>query len=95
MLSEISAAHIARYQRARLNQKASPRSVNIEIGLIRLVLGKAKLGQIISDDVHMLKERSDVGRELSDDEARRLLTACKARVSRALYPAVLSSVTAV
>ncbi len=92
MLSEISAAHISRYQRTRLRQKASPRSVNIEVALVRLVLRKAKLWHRISDDVHMLKERADVGRELSDDEVHRLLAACKASVSRALYPAVLTSI---
>jgi integrase len=92
MLSEISPAHISKYQRARLKQKASPRSVNIEVALIRLVLRKAKLWYHISDDVHMLKEATDIGRELSDDEVHRLLTACKASVSRALYPAVLTSI---
>jgi integrase len=92
MLSEISPAQISRYQRARLKQKASPRSVNIEVALLRLVLRKAKLWHHIADDVHMLKERADIGRELSDDEVHRLLTACKASVSRALYPAVLTSI---
>ncbi len=62
------------------------------MALLRLVLRKAKLWHHIADDVHMLKERRDVGRELSDDEAHRLLTACKASVSRALYPAVLTSI---
>jgi integrase len=92
MLSEISPAQISKYQRSRLKQKASPRSVNIEVALLRLVLRKAKLWHHIADDVHMLKERADIGRELSDDEVHRLLTACKASVSRALYPAVLTSI---
>jgi integrase len=92
MLTEITAAQVSKYQRARLKQKASPRSVNIEVALLRLVLRKAKLWAHISDDVHMLRERADIGRELSDDEVHRLLTACKASVSRALYPAVLTSI---
>jgi len=92
MLSEISATHISKYQRARLKQKASPRSINIEVALIRLVLRKAKRWHHIADDVHMLKERSDVGRDLSDDEVHRLLTACKASASRSLFPAVLTSI---
>jgi integrase len=92
MLSEISPALISRYQRARLKEKASPRSVNIEVALIRLVLRKAKLWANLQDEVKMLKERSDVGRELSDDEVHRLLTACKASTSRGLYPAVLTSI---
>jgi integrase len=91
-LSEISPALISRYQRARLKEKASPRSVNIEVALLRLVLRKAKFWHHIADDVHMLKERADIGRELSDDEVHRLLTACKASVSRALYVAVLTSI---
>jgi hypothetical protein len=31
MLGEIDKAHISKYQRARLKEKASPRSINIEI----------------------------------------------------------------
>jgi integrase len=91
-LPEITPAHISRYQRARLKQNASPRSINIEVALIRLVLRKAKLWANIQDEVKMLKERRDVGRELSDDEVHRLLTACKASTSRGLYPAVLTSI---
>lgn len=92
MLGEISPERISKYQRFRLKQKSSPRSVNIEVGLVRLVLRKAKLWHHISDEVHMLKERSDVGRELSDDEVHRLLTACKGNASRSLFPAVLTSI---
>jgi integrase len=90
-LSEIRPEHISRYQRARLKQGASNRSINIEISLLRLVLRKAKLWATIQDDVHMLKERRDVGRELSDDEIHRLLAAARASASRSLYPAVLVS----
>jgi integrase len=80
------------YQRAHLKEKASPRSINIEIALVCLVLRDAKLWQNIAGDVKMLEEESDIGRELSDDEAIRLLTACKASASRSLYPGVLVSI---
>ncbi|MGC9222878.1 MAG: tyrosine-type recombinase/integrase [Terracidiphilus sp.] len=92
LLNEIRGEHISRYQRARLKEGASNRTVNIEVGLLRLVLRKAKLWYNIADDVTMLKERADIGRELSDDEVHRLFTACKASVSRGLYPAVLTSI---
>jgi integrase len=91
LLSEIRGEQISRYQRARLKEGASNRTVNIEVNLLRLVLRKAKLWHNIVDDVRMLKERADVGRELSDDEVSRLLSACKASVSRGLYAAVLTS----
>jgi integrase len=91
MLSEITPAQISKYQRARLKEKASPRSINIEVALIRLVLRKAKLWANLDGDVKMLKERRDIGRALSEDETMRLLTAAKASVSRSLFPAVMVS----
>jgi integrase len=92
LLSEIGAGQISRYQRTRLKEGASNRTVNIEVSLLRLVLRKAKLWSNIVDDVSMLKERADVGRELKDDEVRRLLLACKGSASRGLYSAVLTSI---
>jgi len=92
LLSEIRGELVSRYQRTRIKEGASNRSVNIEINLLRLVLRKAKLWHNIADDVTMLKERADVGRELSDDEVHRLLRACKASASRGLFPAVLTSI---
>jgi integrase len=73
-------------------RSAYHRTVNIEVGLLRLVLRKARLWSNIADDVTLLKERTDVGRELSDDEVKRLLSACQASASRGLYPAVLISI---
>jgi integrase len=91
LLFEIRPEHIHAYQRARLKEGASGRSINIEIALIRLVLRKAKLWANIQDDVKPLSENRDTGRELSDDEMVRLLSACKVSISRGLYPAVLTS----
>jgi len=90
-LSEISARDIARYQSARRKEGASGRSINIEVGLIRQVLGKNGLWAFIQKDVHMLTEREDVGRALTGDERHRLLAACRKSASRGLYPAVLIS----
>jgi integrase len=91
ILSEITPAQINRYKRKRLKEEASPRSINIEIGLVRLVLRKHKLWGNIADEVTMLKENRDAGRELSDDETHRLLTAVKASASRSLWPAIIVS----
>jgi integrase len=90
-LSEISPSKISGYQRKRLKEKASNRTVNIEVALIRLVLRKHKLWGNIEDEVKMLRENREVGRELSDDETHRLLTAVKASASRSLYPAIIAS----
>jgi integrase len=90
-LSDIRPDEISRYQRARLKEEASPRSINIEVSLVRLVMRKHKLWMHIADDVRMLKESRDVGRALSPDEQHRLLTASRASASRSLYPAILVS----
>jgi integrase len=54
--------------------------------------GLRRISDEITAKVTMLKERTGIGRELSDDEVRRLLSACKSSVSRGLYPAVLISI---
>jgi hypothetical protein len=41
---------LSRYQRARLKENASPRSVNIEVSLVRLVMRKLKLWMHLADD---------------------------------------------
>jgi hypothetical protein len=87
-LSDIRPADISRYQRVRLKEGASPRSVNIEVSLVRLIMRKHKVWIHIADDVGLLKEARDVGRALSPDEEHRLLTA-EASASRSLYPAIL------
>jgi hypothetical protein len=92
LLNEITDEDISRYQRERKKESASNRTVNIEIELVRLVLRKAKLWSRIADDVHLLSQRSEVGRELSDDEIDRLLNACNASRSHGLYTAVLTSI---
>jgi integrase len=91
-LNEIEPKDISSYQRKRQKAGASNRSINIEVSLLRMVLIKEKLWYSISDEVFMLKERTDIGRELSDDEVCRLLNACNASTSRGLYPAVLTSI---
>jgi integrase len=91
LLQEIKPEHISRYQRLRRKEGASPKSVNLEVELLRLILKKHKRWAAITDEVTMLRTPKDVGRELSDDEIHRLLTAIQASVSRSLYPAFIMS----
>ena len=91
LITDIKGEHISRYQQAKLKEGASPRSINIDIALIRQLLKKHRRWANIQPDVKMLRERSDIGRALTADEQHRLLTACKKSHSRSLYPAVLLS----
>ena len=76
LLTEIRPEHISRYQRTRLKEKASSRSVNILVPPVRLVMRKHKLWLHICDDVRMLKERAAMLAGLfAPDEQQRLLKA--------------------
>jgi hypothetical protein len=76
-VSEIDADAIRAYQTARARQ-VSPRTVNLECKVLRIVLKAAKVWGTVSDDFKLLKEdRRGPGRAL--DEAQEVLlfdTAC-------------------
>jgi integrase len=88
---DISGDDISRYQAARREGGARPRTINMEVGTLRAILRKHRVWANIQPDVRMLKTRGEIGRALSADEQHRLLTACKKVRSRSLYPAVLLS----
>ncbi len=90
LLSNISPELIGEYQHMRQSEGAANRSINIEVGLIRVVMGKERWRDI-SENVTMLEENENAGRELTDEEEEALLAACKSSSSRGLYTAVLVS----
>ncbi len=91
LLLNLKGSDISRYQATRQKEGASARSINIEVGLVRQILRKHRRWADIQPDVHMLRERTDIGRALSPDEEHRILLTCKKSASRSLYPAVLLS----
>lgn len=88
-LCDIRPQHIGAYQSRRLDASASPRTCNMEVATLRMILKTSKLWGNLADDVRMLPERKDVGRALSADEELRLLVACRKSLSRSLYCAVV------
>ncbi len=82
---------MAEYQRIRLAAGVSNRTVNYEIGALRGILRQFGLWGPISDRVKALPERHDVGRALSAQDERNLLTAASASRSPALLPLLLIS----
>lgn len=89
LLSDITPEYIGKYQGIRQNQKASNRTINMEISTLRMMMKAARLWGAISEDVRMLPERRDVGRALTPDEERKLLEACRKSPQKALYTAVV------
>lgn len=88
LLIDITADDVAEYQKARLKEGASPKTINLEVGSLRAILRRHRIWANIQPDVKMLSVRDDVGRAISADEEKQLLTACRASRSRALSTVV-------
>ena len=86
LLCDITAGDIAAYQSKRLNEHASPKTVNLEIGTVRAILRKHRMWASIQPDVRMLRTSEDIGRAISEGEEATLLDACRESRSRSLLP---------
>lgn len=91
LLVDIEAHHIAKYQRVRLAEGASNRTVNIEVSTLRQIMRKHGVWARIQADVTMLRERQDVGHALTAAEESMLLMECGRSRSRMLLPFVVLS----
>jgi integrase len=89
LLADITPEQIGKYQGIRQQEKASNRTINMEVSTLRMMMKAARLWVHISQDVRMLPERRDIGRALTPDEEKRLFDACRNSAQRALYPAVV------
>jgi integrase len=89
LVTDIQAKDVNRYQQTRLAEKASPKTINLEVGTLRAILRRNRVWPEIQQDVRMLPTRDDVGRAITTDEEAALLLACRRSRSRSLYPAVM------
>ena len=89
LLVDIEAKDISKYQKARLAEGASNRTVNIEVGVLRQIMRKYGTWARIQSDVKMLPERQDTGWALSAGEESILLLECGRSRSRILLPFVV------
>lgn len=89
LLVDIEAKDIARYQKLRLSEGASERTINIEVGVLRQIARKHGTWARIQSDVQMLPERQDVGRALTAGEESTLLLECGKSRSRILFSFVV------
>lgn len=58
---------MSRYQQTRLTEKASPKTINLEVGTLRAILRRYRVWADIQQDVRMLPTIDDVGHALTDD----------------------------
>lgn len=72
-LARITADSAREYVGQRKRQGAANRTVNMEIGILRRILKRAKRWHFVVDEIPHLPERCDIGRALSFEEKARLL----------------------
>lgn len=88
LICDLEAADVARYQQARLDEEASPKTVNLEVGTLRAILKRGGQWARLQPEVKMLPTRDDVGRAITPEEETALLQACSQSRSRSLVPFV-------
>jgi integrase len=89
LVADIQAKDVSRYQEARLAEKASPKTINLEVGTLRAILRRHRVWAEIQQDVRMLAVQDDVGHALTLEEEAALLMACLQSRCRCLYLAVM------
>ncbi|MCU1300242.1 MAG: hypothetical protein JWQ87_526 [Candidatus Sulfotelmatobacter sp.] len=89
LITDIQAKDISCYQLARIAEKASPKTINLEVGTLRAILRHHRVWAEIQQDVRMLATLDDVGHALTSEEEAALLSACLLSRSRSLHPAVM------
>ena len=68
LLIDLTADDIAGYQKDRLREGASPKTINLELGTLRAILRRHRIWANLQPDVKMLTVRDDVGKALTVEE---------------------------
>jgi len=78
-ISRIDVDSILAYVRQRKASDLSNTTVNMEIGILRRILKRAKRWHFVEDEVPRLPERRDIGRALQPEEKLRLLKVAQSK----------------
>jgi len=74
-LTKITAEDVLRFREWRSKSGVGPAMINMEVGVIRRILKRARRWHLIGADIHPLKEPHSIGRALTHEEKLRLLRA--------------------
>jgi len=78
-IARINADSILSYVRLRKAKGLSNTTVNMELGILRRILKRAKRWHFVEDEVPRLPERRDIGRALQPDEKLRLIKVAQSK----------------
>ena len=72
-LRQIKAEDVAAYQQARLRAGLSGKTINMDVGVLRLMMKRAKCWSMVADDVKLFPKRSrQIGRVLTSEQKMHL-----------------------
>jgi integrase len=74
-LRDITAEDVLDFRQRRIADGVGPSIINMEIGVVRRILKRAKRWILIADDIRPMKEPRSIGRALSYEQKVRLLRA--------------------
>lgn len=92
LICDLEPRDISNYQKMRLSQEASPKTINNEVGTLRSILRKNGAWSNLQQQVTMLPANDDVGRAITAAEEHALLDACGKSRSRSLLPFVVVAI---
>ncbi len=78
-LGSLTLNTLAEYTRKRVKEGIAPRTINIEIGVLRRVLKKFKLWTRFAEDYKPLPEAKNIGRALTPEQEEKLFTVASTR----------------
>jgi integrase len=78
-IARIDAESILTYVRVRKTNGLSNTTINMEVGILRRILKRAKRWHLLQDEIPRLPERRDIGRALRPEEKLRLLKVAQSK----------------
>jgi integrase len=90
LVSDIEDIDVAKYQKQRVKEKASLRTVNMEVGTLRAILRRSGHWARIQPGVRMFKLRESKGQSMTTEVKAATLEACRRSRSRSLYTFVVT-----
>ncbi|HUQ95162.1 MAG TPA: site-specific integrase [Bryobacteraceae bacterium] len=79
-LMKIRAEDIRAYQKQRLEAGRSGKTINMEVGVLRLIMKRARIWNLVADEVKLFPKRSRVvGRVLTGEEKSHLFQVARSR----------------
>ena len=90
LITEITNQKISTFQTKRNDAGAAGREINMETGVLRMVLRQHGLWHLLAPNFHPMPENEEVGQAIPMDDVNKLLEAAIQSRSRSLFPSLMT-----